>query len=72
MALHPCLNCKKRFVLEDICETCIRKELEKCKASPYYFMTKYCLVDGKPFTTPLTEEEFNKQLKEIAKQLKNN
>lgn len=39
-------------------------EMEKCRASPYYYMTKYWIVDGKPFTTPLTEEEFNKQIKE--------
>lgn len=38
-----------------------QSEMEKCKASPYYFYTKYVLVDGKPFTTNLTEEEFNEE-----------
>jgi len=37
-------------------------ELEKCKKSPYYFFTKYWMVNGEPFTTPLTEEEFNKKV----------
>jgi hypothetical protein len=36
-----------------------KEEYEKCKASAYYFMTKYCTVNGKPFTTNLNEEEFN-------------
>jgi len=43
------------------------KEYEKCKISPYYFATNFLAIgadnDGKPilFTTPLSEEEFNKQ-----------
>ena len=36
------------------------EELEKCKKSPYYFATKYLTVNGKPFTTLHSEEEFNK------------
>jgi len=37
----------------------IQSELEKCKNSPYYFATNYMTCNGKPFTTHLTEEEFN-------------
>lgn len=40
-------------------------ELQKCKDNPYYFMTTYWKVDGKSFTTHLTEEEFNKQFKQM-------
>jgi len=35
------------------------EELEKCKASPYYFATKYMTLNGNTFTTHLTEEQFN-------------
>jgi len=38
----------------------IGEEYYKCLNSPYYYATKYLLVDGKPFTTNYTEEEFNK------------
>lgn len=41
----------------------IKEEIEKCKSSPFYFATNYWVVDGKKFTTFLTEEEFNKQFK---------
>lgn len=34
-------------------------EIQKCKASPYYFYTHYFIINGKPATTVLTEEEFN-------------
>lgn len=43
-----------------------REETEKCAASPYYFMTKYCLVNGQPFTTAMNEEEFNKHFNRFA------
>ena len=36
------------------------EELHKCINSPYYFMTKYMLVDGKRFTTAMDEDTFNK------------
>jgi hypothetical protein len=36
------------------------QEIEKCKASPYYFMTRYYTVDGEPFETLLSEAEFNR------------
>lgn len=41
-------------------------EIQKCKNNPYYFATKYIRVSisntvSFPFTTHLTEEEFNKQ-----------
>jgi len=39
-------------------------EIRKCLESPYYFATKYWKVNGKPFTTNLSEEEFNRQAKE--------
>jgi len=41
-------------------------EIEKCKKSPYYYATKYLTVNGKPFTTRLTEEEFNKEFLSAA------
>jgi len=37
----------------------IQEEIEACNKSPYYYCTKYLTVDGKPFTTMLSEEEFN-------------
>lgn len=37
----------------------IIEEIRKCRESPYYFATTYLQIDGKPFTTGLTEEEFN-------------
>jgi len=40
------------------------EEQEKCSASPYYFATKYLTMNGKPFTTRLSEEEFNKWFEE--------
>ncbi len=36
-------------------------EVQKCKASPYYYATTYLLINGKRFTTLLTEDEFNEQ-----------
>ena len=43
------------------------EEYEKCRASPYYWATNFLAIGtgrgGKPikFTTPLSEEEFNKR-----------
>lgn len=37
----------------------IVSEHEKCKNSPYYFAMKYMTINGKPFTTNLTEHQFN-------------
>ncbi len=47
----------------------IAKELQKCKDNPYYFATRYLtVVDNagirKPYSTILSEEEFNKFVKE--------
>lgn len=42
-------------------------EIIKCRENPYYFATKYLTVNGKPFTTLLTEQEFNKQVKDYLK-----
>jgi hypothetical protein len=36
-------------------------EQKKCIESPYYFFTNYCTVNGEKCTTPLSEEEFNKE-----------
>lgn len=49
----------------------ISLELQKCKDNPYYFATKYIFIaeqGGKkvPFTTPYSEEEFNKIYKQIT------
>jgi hypothetical protein len=41
-------------------------ELRKCVASPYYFFTKYVLIDGKPATTMLSEETFNDYFKAMT------
>ncbi len=43
----------------------IEEEIIKCNLSPYYFATKYLVVinhlgEKVKFTTPLTEEQFNK------------
>lgn len=46
---------KQYLKQEDVIE-----EIEKCRSNPYYFATKYLTVDGKPFTTLMTEREFNK------------
>jgi len=48
----------------------VKSELQKCIFSPYYFATHYLVVGikgGKPvmFTTLLTEEEYNKQFKDL-------
>ena len=43
------------------------EELELCKKSPYYFVTKYLKVNGQDFTTRYTEEEFNKLFEVITK-----
>ena len=52
----------KKFTNENIME-----ELQKCNKSPYYFATNYLTRDGKPFTTNLTENEFNRRFKELEK-----
>lgn len=43
----------------------IQTELNKCKASPYYFFMTYMTVDGQKPSTSLTEEEFNREFKEL-------
>lgn len=54
----------------------VAKELQKCIKSPYYFATTYCVVIAGhmkiyPFTTHLTEKEFNDEVnsyKEVQQQ----
>lgn len=41
-------------------DTEIQEEIQKCISNPYYFATTYMVVNGKPFTTPLDEDIFNK------------
>lgn len=36
------------------------EELQRCLKSPYYFATAYMKVNGKGFTTHLTEDSFNR------------
>lgn len=36
-----------------------REEFNKCKENPYYFATKYLTINGKRFTTSLSEKDFN-------------
>ena len=39
------------------------EEIKKCQKSPWYFATKYLIVDGERFKTDLTEEEYNERFK---------
>ena len=41
-------------------------ELLKCKNSPYYFAITYLKIDGKSFTTHLSEQEYNQQFKKFC------
>jgi len=50
----------------------IQDEILKCKQSPYYFATKYLIVQNHkkekvPFTTPLSEKDFNEMFKKLEK-----
>lgn len=44
------------------------EEMEKCKANPYYFFTKYITINGKPATTLLSEDQFNEIFLKIQNQ----
>lgn len=46
----------------------LMNELKKCSDSPYYFMTKYYQVNGKPFQPTRSEEDFNMWIKLLTKQ----
>jgi hypothetical protein len=46
----------------------IATEIKRCCDSPYYFATRYLLIDGKPFTTHLSEEDFDLAVKKAALQ----
>jgi hypothetical protein len=41
------------------------EEILKCKANPYYFATKYMVINGKPFSTSLSEKDFNQMMSDI-------
>jgi hypothetical protein len=43
------------------------EEIIKCKESPYYYATTYLTINGKPFTTLLNEQEFNKYFNEVCR-----
>ena len=48
----------------------IQEEIIKCKENPYYFATKYLIVtnhlgESVKFSTPLSEEEFNKMFNNL-------
>lgn len=45
-------------------------ELRKCNDSPYYYATKYLTVNGQPYTTRLTEVEFNSFFYDKVRELK--
>lgn len=45
----------------------IEEEIAKCKQSPFYFATKYILVDGKPYESRWDEKTFNKIFKRKTK-----
>lgn len=40
-------------------------EMEKCAKNVYYFATNYMTVGDKPYTTELSEEDFNKKFNEL-------
>jgi len=47
----------------------MKEEIEKCKKSPFYFATKYLVIKDKngikhPFTTRLSENDFNNRFKD--------
>jgi meiotically up-regulated gene 157 (Mug157) protein len=44
----------------------VADEIAKCKDNPYYFATNYMIVSGKPFTTSLTEHQFNLIVKSLS------
>ena len=64
-----CKQCKKKVATNgELCNICIEdnnKEYEKCLKSPFYYVTKYMQVNGKPFTTLCSEEVFNKTFNAI-------
>lgn len=41
------------------------EERKRCMNSPHYFFTRYVLIDGKPVTTNLEENEFNELFKSM-------
>ena len=69
MLMNICNTCNNKIATHgEICNICYEEQLlefEKCKENPYYFMTKYWKVNGKLFTTILSEEEFNNQFKNL-------
>lgn len=44
-----------------------KKEIEKCKESPYYFFTTYFRIDNRKVETFLTESEFNEIFKSYGR-----
>ena len=46
----------KDLFLEEIL---FKEEIEKCQNDPHYYATKYLTVNGQPFTTGFTKDEFN-------------
>lgn len=67
--INMCKQCKNKLATHyDLCEFCAEEwlqEYEKCKTNPYYYATKYLTINGKPFTTLLTEEQFNNEFKSL-------
>ena len=64
--MNICNNCKNKIAVDgDLCNICIEEELEKCETNPYYFATKYLTINGEPFTTVYTEQEFNYYFKNL-------
>lgn len=47
-------------------EADMKHEIERCK-SPYYFMTHYWSVNGKPFKTRYSQDEFDNMIKDFTK-----
>lgn len=58
-------------VMKEPAEQNWQDEIKKCQASPYYYATTYLKVNGMPFTTLLSEEEFNKMFNRFTQNHRN-
>lgn len=63
MLVNICKQCNKKLATNGkLCNICIEhnnEEFEKCKTNPYYFATRYLIINGELFVTNYSEKEFN-------------
>jgi hypothetical protein len=45
----------------------VAEELEMCKSNPYYFAKKYMKINGNPFETMISEDDFNLYFRQYEK-----